>query len=61
MNKSTMQSFQTPGTTPPTMQRNIPEDPNLQQHRCERLNSRAICVSSSKTLYYNLSCHFYDY
>ena len=56
-----MISFQTPETTPPTTQRNIREDPNLQQNRCERPKSRTICVSSSKILYYNLSCHFYDY
>ena len=57
--EQTMRSFQTPGTTSPAIQRNILEDLNLQQHRYERLKSRTICVSSSKTLYYNLSCHFY--
>jgi hypothetical protein len=35
-----MRSFETSGTTYPTTLRHIPENLNIQQHRCEKLKSR---------------------
>ena len=47
LEKKTLRSFETSGTTHPTTRRHIPEDLSFRQHRCENLSSGSCLIQTN--------------